>query len=324
VLSRLPIGDLATQYFADRGVFCAGRVQKDDLERLSRATGSRVQTTVYGLTPDVLGTCASFEEKQVGAERFNLFTGCPGGTTATFVLRGGAEQFIDETERSIHDSIMIVKNCVRSMKVVAGGGATEMEISRMLKEYALTIEGKLQLVILAYAKALELIPRQLADNAGFDATDILNRLRQKHHSGEEGMWWGVDMDKEGICDTMKSAVWEPVMSKVNSISSATEAACMVLSVDETVKNPASEGVPGQGGRPGGGGMAGGKKMSTALGGAGMNALFRGKGVRQCESAAQTPGVASTSTLRLTPSSPLLPAPHFSSIQLYADQGKGGK
>ena len=180
VLSRLPIGDLATQYFADRGVFCAGRVHKDDLERASRATGARVQTTVYGLTPDVLGTCAAFEERQVGAERFNLFTGCPGGTTATFVLRGGAEQFIDETERSVHDSIMIVKNCVRSMKVVAGGGATEMEISRFLKEHALGIDGKMQLVVLAYAKALELIPRQLADNAGFDATDILNRLRQVH------------------------------------------------------------------------------------------------------------------------------------------------
>ncbi len=283
VLSRLPIGDLATQYFADRGVFCAGRVQAADLERISRATGARVQTTVYGLTSDVLGSCGQFEESQVGAERFNLFTGCPGGTTATFVLRGGAEQFIDESERSIHDSIMIVKNCVRSMKVVAGGGATEMEISRMLKDFALTIDGKQQLVILAYAKALELIPRQLADNAGFDATDILNRLRQKHgQAGEEGKWWGVDMDNEGICDTMASGVWEPAMSKVNSFSSATEAACMVLSVDETVKNPASEGVPGQGGRPGGGGMAGGKKMSQALGGAGMNALFKGKGVRQCE------------------------------------------
>ena len=185
VLSRLPIGDLATQYFADRGVFCAGRVHKDDLERVARATGARVQTTVYGITPDCLGACEVFEERQVGAERYNVFMGCPAATTATFVLRGGAEQFIDESERSIHDSIMIVKNCVRSMKVVAGGGATEMEISRMLKEQSRSIEGKQQLVMLAYARALELIPRQLADNAGFDATDILNRLRQKHAGPEE-------------------------------------------------------------------------------------------------------------------------------------------
>jgi len=280
VLSRLPIGDLATQYFADRGVFCAGRVHKDDLERCARATGARVQTTVYGLTPDVLGHCQTFEEKQVGADRYNLFTGCPAATTATFVLRGGAEQFIDETERSIHDAIMIVKNCVKSMKVVAGGGATEMEVSRVLREHARSIDGKLQLVLLAYARALELIPRQLADNAGFDATDILNRLRQKH-SDAEGKWWGVDMEMEGICNTFESGVWEPVSSKINSFSSATEAACMILSVDETVRNPSSQ-QEGQGGpargRPGGG-MAGGKKMSQALGGGGMQSLFKGKGVR---------------------------------------------
>lgn len=180
VLSRLPIGDLATQYFADRGVFCAGRVGKDDIERVCRATGARMQTTVYGLTSDVLGTCAVFQEKQVGASRYNLFTGCPGGTTATMVLRGGSEQFIDETERSIHDSIMIVKNSIKSNFVVAGGGATEMAVSKILKDASLQVKGKELLVISAFAKALELIPRQLADNAGFDSTDILNRLRQMH------------------------------------------------------------------------------------------------------------------------------------------------
>ncbi len=139
--------------------------------------------------------------------------------------------------------------------------------------------------MLAYAKALELIPRQLADNAGFDATDILNRLRQKHADPHKGKWWGVDMEAEGICDTYESAVWEPVSSKVNSFSSAMEAACMVLSVDETVRNPSSQqpegGGGGRGGRPGGG-MAGGKKMSQALGGGGMQSLFKGKGVRMSE------------------------------------------
>jgi len=281
VLSRLPIGDLATQYFADRNVFCAGRVGNDDLHRVARATGARIQTTVYGMTSDVLGTCTTFEEKQVGAERFNIFMGCPKASVATMVLRGGAEQFIDETERSIHDSIMIVKNCLRSMRVVAGGGATEMEISRILREYSRTVEGKQQLIIAAYAKALELIPRQLAENAGFDSTDILNRLRQKHAT-EEGKWWGVDIEHEAICDTFASNVWEPATSKMNSFGSATEAACLILSVDETVRNPKSqqEGGPGMGGRPGAGGMGGGKKISQALGGRGMQSLIgKGKGVR---------------------------------------------
>ena len=288
VLSRLPIGDLATQYFADRNIFCAGRVAPDDLHRVAKATGAKIQTTVYGMTPSVLGTCSDFEEKQVGAERFNIFKGCSQASVATIVLRGGAEQFIDETERSIHDSIMIVKNCVRNMRVVAGGGATEMELSRVLRDYSRTIEGKQQLVIAAFARAFELIPRQLADNAGFDSTDILNRLRQKH-STAEGKWWGVDIENDSICDTYASAVWEPASSKINSVSSATEAACLILSVDETVKNPSSQ-QEGQGGPPGGGGggrqgMGGGKKISQALGGGGMTQMIggaKGRGVRMMQ------------------------------------------
>ena len=286
VLSRLPIGDLATQYFADRNVFCAGRVPTDDLQRVARATGARVQTTVYGMDASVLGACADFEERQVGAERFNVFAGCAQASVATIVLRGGAEQFIDETERSIHDSIMIVKNCVRSMKVVAGGGATEMELSRVLREHSRTVEGKQQLVVAAFARAFELIPRQLADNAGFDSSDILNRLRQKHATAE-GKWWGVDIEHEGVCDTYASAVWEPASSKINSVSSACEAACLVLSVDETVKNPSSQqegqGAPQRGGAGRAGGMGGGKKISQALGGGGMQQMIgKGRGVRMMQ------------------------------------------
>ena len=182
ILSKLPIGDLATQYFADRGLFCAGRVPTDDLNRVCRATGGKVQTTVHGLqkNSEVLGTCETFEERQIGGERYNVFTGCPGAKTATMMLRGGAREFIEETERSLHDSLMIVKNCIKSSKVVAGGGAIEMEMSRYLKEQARTIQGKAQPIVAAFAKSLETIPRQLALNAGFDSTDILNQLRMKH------------------------------------------------------------------------------------------------------------------------------------------------
>lgn len=120
VLSRLAIGDLGTQYFADRNIFCAGRVADDDLQRVAKATGARVQTTVNNLDTKVLGTCSRFEEKQVGAERYNLFTGCPQAKTATFVLRGGSEQFIDEAERSLHDAIMIVRRALKHSEVVPG------------------------------------------------------------------------------------------------------------------------------------------------------------------------------------------------------------
>lgn len=238
VLSKLPIGDLATQYFADRNVFCAGRVEVGDMDRVAKATGAVVQTSLEDLNDKVLGQCAKFEEKQVGSERYNFFTGCPQAKTATFILRGGSEQFLAESERSLHDAIMIVRRTLQHSEIVGGGGAIEMELSRYLREYSRTIKDKLQLIIAAFAKSLEIIPRQLCFNAGFDATDVVNLLRAQHAEGER--WMGVDIENEGTIDTVKAYVWEPAMSKLNSISAATEAACLVLSVDETVKNPKAE------------------------------------------------------------------------------------
>jgi T-complex protein 1 subunit eta len=184
VLSRLAIGDLGTQYFADRDVFCAGRVMEEDLQRVAIATGGSIQTTVNNIVPEVLGECEIFEERQVGNERFNIFTGCPRGQTATIVLRGGADQ---------------------------------MELSRYLRQHARTIAGKSQLFINSYAKALEVIPRQLCENAGFDATDVLSKLRQKHGQGE-GALYGVDINTGGIIDTYANFVWEPAVVKVQCAS----------------------------------------------------------------------------------------------------------
>ncbi|KAK6098271.1 T-complex protein 1 subunit eta [Batrachochytrium dendrobatidis] len=238
VLSKLPIGDLATQYFADRDIFCAGRVASEDLVRVVKAVGGAIQTSVNDIQTHHLGTCEQFEEKQIGSERFNIFKGCPQAKTCTLILRGGAEQFIAEVERSLHDAIMIIRRAIKNKTVVAGGGATEMELSKYLRQYSRSVEGKQQMIIASFAKALEVIPRQLCDNAGFDATDILNKLRQKHAQG--GMWYGVDMESESIADNYKKFVWEPALVKVNMITSATEAACLILSVDETVKNPQAE------------------------------------------------------------------------------------
>lgn len=240
VLSRLPIGDLATQYFADRGVFCAGRIADEDIKRIERATGAKIQSTVYGVKSDVLGTCGIFEEVQIGSKRYNVFKECQAATTSTFILRGGAEQFLAEAERSIHDSLMVTKKCIHSNRVVGGGGAVEMSESTALKRYAMTIDGKIQLVVDGLARALEVIPRQLCDNAGFTSTEIMNRLRHVHHVATGVCWMGVDIDKEDICDTVEKGVWEPLASKTNSLVSACEAACAILSVDETVKNPKSQ------------------------------------------------------------------------------------
>lgn len=247
VLSKLPIGDVATQYFADRDIFCAGRVQADDLKRTMAACGGALQTSVNDLSDNVLGTCELFEEEQIGAERFNIFNGCKSTKTVTIIMRGGAEQFVAETQRSLHDAIMIVRRAIQNESVVAGGGAIEMELCKFLRAYSRTIAGKEQLLIQAYAKALEVIPRQLCENAGIDPTDILNLLRQKH-SVEGNAHWGVGIEEESIANNYDKFIWEPALVKINALTAATEAACMILSVDETVTNPAS----GAAGAPRGG------------------------------------------------------------------------
>lgn len=238
VLSRLPIGDLATQYFADRDIFCAGRVTADDLARVCAATGCRVQSSVASLAASDLGTCARFEERQVGANRYNVFTGCAAARTCTLVLRGGADHFIDEVERSLHDAIEVVRRASVSRTIVAGGGAIEMDLSYHLREAAQEIGGKRQLGVAATARALEAIPRQLCENAGLDSADFVTRLRACHaQSPEKCRWHGIDIDRETVADLFVRAVWEPALVKSNAISSAVDAACLILSVDETVEAP---------------------------------------------------------------------------------------
>jgi T-complex protein 1 subunit eta len=241
ILSRLPIGDLATQFFADRDIFCAGRVPTDDLFRVAKATGAQVQTTCFGISETVVGSCGKFEEMQLGSERYNVFTECPAAKTVTFVLRGGASQYIEEAARSLNDAIMIVMRAVKTHAIVAGGGAIEMELSRYLREHVKTIKGKTQLVVNGYAKALEIIPKTLADNSGMDATDVLNKLRQRHNiEGPAGLWQGVDVLNGNVDDMYAAFVWEPEVVRINVLTAATEAAVTILSVDRTIRNPKSE------------------------------------------------------------------------------------
>ena len=226
---------LERRYFADRDVFCAGRVASDDLERVVQACGGTISSTCSDIRPPHLGTCERFEERQVGNERFNFFEGCPEAKTCTLVLRGGAEQFIAEVERSLHDAIMIVKRAIRNRNIVAGGGACEMAISSYLHQAAdvlPSVPRKQQAVIKSFAKALEIIPRQLCDNAGFDATNVLTQLRVEQRRGKR--WAGVDFETGGVADMMEKIVWEPSLVKVNAIQAAVEAACLILSVDETI------------------------------------------------------------------------------------------
>jgi T-complex protein 1 subunit eta len=145
-----------------------------------------------------------------------MFTECTSTKSSTLVLRGGASQYLEETERSLNDATMIVRRAIKTHAVVAGGGAIEMELSRHLREYVKGIEGKVQLVIANFAKALETIPRTFAENSGMDSTDVLNKLRQKHaQNGPEGMWVGVNVLKGSVDDLYKEFVWEPEQVRLN-------------------------------------------------------------------------------------------------------------
>lgn len=236
ILSKLAIGDLATQYFADRGLFCAGRVPQGAIKRVCNATGAVTQTSLGDLNNNILGTCGKFEEKQIGNDRYNFFTECKELKTATIILRGGAEQFIEETHRSLWDALMIVKRCIQHNDIVGGAGAIEMELSKYLRNYSRSIKDKTQLIISSYAKALEVIPRQLSHNAGLDSTDVLNKLRYEHAQGN--IWTGVNIenDDETVIDAVKTFIWEPSLNKKSAIAAATEATCTILSIDETIKN----------------------------------------------------------------------------------------
>lgn len=167
---------------------------------------------------------------------------------------------------------MIVKRSLSNREVVAGGGAIEMEISSILREHSMTILGKQQLIMESFAKALEIIPQQVAANAGLDATDVLNKLRNAHFTpGGSNMWMGVDVMNEDICDTFISGVWEPAANKLNSLASACEAACCILSVDETVKNAVSEKPQSQQGTQ----KAGREMVSQGMGGSGLAGMAQG-------------------------------------------------
>jgi|UniRef100_A0AC35GNP2 T-complex protein 1 subunit eta len=243
VLSKLPIGDVATQWFADRDMFCAGRIPEADLKRTQMSCGGQILTTVSKIESTALGKCDEFYEKQLGNERFNYFIGGSKAQSCTIILRGGAEQFIAESERALHDAIMVVRRAKKNDTVVAGGGAIEMELSHYIREKAKNITTKEQFFWKAYGKAFEIIPQQLCFNAGIDGVDILNQLRNRHLKGEKHA--GVDIFRECVRDNLEGCIWEPVAVKRNAINAATEAACVVLSIDQTITNqPKKNEMPG--------------------------------------------------------------------------------
>jgi len=232
VFCQKGIDDLAQYYLAKAGILAVRRVKKSDMEKLAKATGAKILTDLRDISSNDLGEAELVEERKVGDEKMVFIEGCKNPKAVTILVRGGSEHVVDEVERSLNDAIKVVKAALESGKVVAGGGAPEIEVSLRLREWAPSLGGREQLAAEAFATAMESIPRALAENSGLDPIDILVDLRRAHEEGKKT--YGVNVfDGKVVC--MKEAgVLEPLRVKRQAISSATEVAIMILRIDDVI------------------------------------------------------------------------------------------
>jgi thermosome len=232
VFCQKGIDDLAQHYLAKKGILAVRRVKKSDMQKLARATGGRIVTNIDDLSEEDLGEAEVVEERKVAGDKMIFVEGCKDPKAVTILIRGGTEHVVDEAERAIEDAIGVVAAALEDGKVVAGGGAPEIEVARQLRDYADKVEGREQLAVEAFADALEIIPRTLAENSGLDPIDVLVQLRAKHEEGE--VTAGVDVYDGEIKDMMKEGVVEPLRVKTQALASATEAAEMILRIDDVI------------------------------------------------------------------------------------------
>ncbi len=247
VFCQKGIDDLAQHYLAKAGILAVRRVKESDMARLSKATGARIVTNIEDLTPADLGYAEVVEEKKVEEDKWVFVEGCKNPKAVSILIRGGSQRVVDEAERSIHDAIMVTKDVLEKPLIVAGGGAPEMEMAQYIREEAKKISGREQLAALAYADALEAaIPLTLAENAGMDPLDVQVELRAAHSKGN--IWYGVDAYNNKVEDMYKLGVFEPAAVKEQVIKSATEAATMILRIDDVIAAKLSK--PPTGGKEG--------------------------------------------------------------------------
>ena len=226
------IDDVAQHFLAKKGVLAVRRVKQSDMEKLVKATGAHVVTNLEDLGSKDLGGAQLVEERKVGDDKMTFVEGCKNPKAVTVLVRGGTERIVDEAERAVHDALCVVRDVVVNPKVVAGGGAPEAEVAKRLRAYADKFSGREQLAIQAFAEALESIPMALAENAGMDPIDTQVELRTKH--GQGVIWAGVDPFKGKVADMAKQNVYEPLAVKIQLVQSASEAAGMILKIDDVI------------------------------------------------------------------------------------------
>jgi len=246
------VDDMVQHYLAKAGILTVRRVKESDMTKLAKATGARITTNLDDLFEKDLGTAQLVEERKIEEDRWVFIEGCRHPKSVSLLLRGGSQRVVDEVERSVHDSIMVVKDVMEMPSIVAGGGAPETYTATKLRTWSKTLEGREQLAAEKFAEALESIPLTLAENAGMDPIDTLTNLRSKQLKGEK--WIGVDVMKAKVANMKSSDIIEPLAVKQQIISAATEAACMILRIDDVIATSKTAGPPhgGEGGMPPGG------------------------------------------------------------------------
>lgn len=233
VFCQKGIDDVAQHYLAKAGILAARRVKESDMEKLARATGGKVITNLKDLTANDLGYARLVEERKVAGDEMIFVEGCKDPKAVSLLVRGGTEHVVDEVERAVHDGICVISAAIEDGKILPGGGAPEIEVARRLREYAETVGGREALAINAFADAIEIVPRTLAENAGLDPIDILVQLRAEHgKSGNKNV--GLDVISGKVTDTLKLGIVEPLRVKTQAIKSASEAAEMILRIDDVI------------------------------------------------------------------------------------------
>jgi thermosome len=257
------IDDVAQHFLAKAEILAVRRAKKSTLEKLAKATGAKIATSLDELDADYIGNAGIVEEVRIGDDKLVYVKDCKDPKAVSIVIRGGTEHVVDEAERALHDALCVVRNVVEDGTYVGGGGAAEAELARRLDDFAAKVGGREQLAIEAFSEAIRVVPKTLAENGGHDPIDIIANLN-KDHSEEKGLWSGVDVFKGKTSDMMRAGVLEPARVKNQAIRSASEAAQMILRIDDVIAAKAgpppgagAEGMPpgGMGGMPGGmGGM----------------------------------------------------------------------
>ncbi|MCD6248658.1 MAG: TCP-1/cpn60 chaperonin family protein [Hadesarchaea archaeon] len=227
------IDDLAQHFLAKEGIFAVRRVKESDMEKLSRATGANIVTNLKDLSPKDIGRAGLVEERKIAGDEMVFVEKCKDPKAVSILVRGGTEHVVDEVERAVQDGLSVAAAAIEDGKFVPGAGAPEMEVAKHLRNFAVKVGGREQLAIEAFADAMEIIPRTLAENAGLDPIDVIVKLREAHDK-KDGWKMGLNVFTGKVMDPLKEGVLEPLRVKIQAIKSASEVAEMILRIDDVI------------------------------------------------------------------------------------------